>query len=80
MRRYLASALFFIVFGERVGGIVNTGEGFEIEVRISLCGGNAAVAEQLLNAAQICPPFQKMGGKRMTEVVGGKMLWYSSVL
>ena len=49
-------------------------EGFKIEVRVALRGGNAAVAEQLLHGAQIRPAFQQMRGKGMAQIVGGDVL------
>lgn len=50
------------VFGQRMSGVVNLRQGFEVEVRIALGGGNTAVAQQFLHAAQIGPALQKVGG------------------
>ena len=50
-------------------GIVNAREGVEIEVRVALRGGYAAVAEQLLNGAQIRAAFQKVRGKGVAQIV-----------
>ena len=56
---------------QSVGGAANPVWASIEHVGINHCGSDVAVAEQFLNRADVMPPFQQMGGKRMTEAVGG---------
>ena len=49
--------------------IVDTHEPFQADLGIALCCGEALVPEQLLNAAQVRPGIQKMGGEGMPQRV-----------
>ena len=50
-------------------GVVDAGEGVEVKMRVALGGGDAAVAEKLLNGTQVGPAFQKMRGKGVPQCV-----------
>ena len=66
-----------IFFGEGVGGVVDAGERIEVEVRVALGGGDAAMAEKLLYGPEVCPAFQHMRGKGVAQVVRGNVLGYA---
>ena len=50
-----------------MGKFVSAGEMLEIKVRIDLCGTDAGVSEQLLDAAQVVAGFEQVGRERMAE-------------
>ena len=63
-----------------MGAVVNAGKGVEVEVRVALRGGNAAVAEQLLHGAKVRPAFQKVGGKGVAQIVRRNVLGNAGLL
>ena len=65
------------VFRKGVRRIVHAGQRVEVEMGISLGGGNAAVPEKLLHAAQIRSAFQQMGSVGMAQFVWRNMLGYA---
>jgi hypothetical protein len=42
---------------------------FSGNVRINLCAGQIGMAEHDLNAPEICPVFEEVGGKRVPQCV-----------
>ena len=61
-------------------GVVDAGEGVEVEVRVALCGGDAAVAQQFLHSPQVCAAFQQMRGEGVPHIVRGNVLGYACQL
>ena len=46
---------------------------FPVNMRIDLCGSNAFVSQHFLHRPQICAPFDEVGGKGMSESMGGNI-------
>lgn len=51
-------------------------ESAAVDVYIYFCGGDALVAEHLLNGAQVCPALEQMGGKGVAQCVRAYGLVY----
>lgn len=49
-----------------------------VDMSIYLCGSNALMAEHALYGPQVCPSFQQMSGKGMTECMWTDTLVYTS--
>ena len=55
--------------GPRVGGVVNLLHAGGGDVGVNLGGAEVGVAEQFLDAAEICPVIEQMGGEAVPQFV-----------
>src|SRR4051812_18539812 len=60
--------------GSGVGLLVDFFEVFGTDVGVNLGGGNIPVAEHFLDAAQIAPPVQQVGGEGVPEGMWADLL------
>lgn len=58
---------------ERVGWAADGFPAFVENMRVDHRGANVAVAQQLLDRADVVPVFQQMRGERMTQGVGRRV-------